>query len=142
MKELKTVILVDDDETTNLLNEFFISQLDSRIKTVKITNGEDAIVYLEHNKAKKLGPCLLLLDIDMPLMDGWEFLEEYELRFKTEFKEKIHIVITSALKSPEITKRGQSNSNVAGIIQKPLSDLKLRMLIQRLFITTDVDILK
>lgn len=139
MKELKTVLLVDDDETTNFLNKFFISQLDSRINVVTVNNGKEAIDYIENQKDTDFGPCLLILDTNMPIMNGWEFLEHYESQFGLEVKNKITVIMVTALESDEVIQEAMSKPNVADTVQKPLSDLKFRMLINKHFMSFKID---
>lgn len=133
MKELKTVMLIDDDETTNFLNSYFISQLDTRIKIITMHNGKEAMDYLEANKYKSFGPCLIILDTNMPIMTGWEFLEVYEAKANTELKEQITIVMVTALESKDVVEEALAMPNVVDTVQKPLSDLKFRMLINKHF---------
>ena len=78
--KLNCILLVDDDEPTNFLNQMVIEELDIAEQIRVAQNGQEALTYL-----KKTGigdenfplPDLILLDINMPAMNGWEFLERY-----------------------------------------------------------------
>ena len=133
MKELKTVMLVDDDETTNFLNKYFVSQLDSRINIVTVHNGQEALDFIAETKINKLGPCLLILDTNMPVMDGWGFLENYEKLFDDTVKSQITVVMVTALESDDVIQQAMEKPNVVDTVQKPMSDIKFRMLIKKHF---------
>ena len=64
---------MDDDDTTNFLNALFIKQVDSSIEINVVGNGQEAIEFLTLNEKADLMPCLLILDTNMPVMNGWEF---------------------------------------------------------------------
>ncbi|MBS9463439.1 response regulator [Flagellimonas sp. HMM57] len=133
MRKLKSILLVDDDETTNFLNKFFIRQLDNDLTVNTVTNGEEAIEFLEAVPYKKHMPCLLILDTNMPIMNGWEFLDVYEKKFDKDFKKNVIIVMLTALDTEAVTAMAMSNPNVTDTAQKPLSDLKFRVLINKYF---------
>ena len=126
-----TILLVDDDETTNLLNKYFAEAIDDSIDVVTATNGIEALKFLENNDIQAIGPCYIILDIMMPKMNGWEFLAEYENRFDTAFKENITISILTGLDSDKIANQAKKNPMVRDTIQKPLSDEKFRFLLAK-----------
>lgn len=124
-----TILLVDDDDTTNLLNKFFAESIDSSIDVVTATNGKEALTFLEDNDIEAIGPCFIVLDVLMPIMDGWEFLEEFKNRFDTKYKEQVTISILTGLDSERISKKAKNHPLVYNTIQKPLSDGKFKELI-------------
>lgn len=133
MGKLKSVLLVDDDDTTNFLNKFFISQVDSSLEINVVLNGKEALEFLALNGKEDLTPCLLILDTHMPIMDGWAFLDAFDKKFDAEFKERVVIVMLTALDTENVVKKALSMPNVADTAQKPLSDLKFRALINKHF---------
>nr|WP_299344348.1 response regulator [Allomuricauda sp.] len=133
MKKLKSVLLVDDDETTNFLNRFFVKQLDNDLPVNVVHNGKEAIDFLERGGQEESMPCLLILDTNMPIMNGWEFLDTFEKKFDEEFKKNVIVVMLTALDVKETTELALSNPNVTDTAQKPLSDLKFRVLINKHF---------
>lgn len=126
-----TILLVDDDETTNLLNKYFAEAIDDSIDVVTATDGIEALKFLENNDIQAIGPCYIILDIMMPKMNGWEFLAEYEHRFDTAFKENITISILTGLDSDKIANQAKKNPMVRDTVQKPLSDEKFRFLLAK-----------
>ncbi len=133
MKRLKSVLLVDDDETTNFLNRFFLRQLDDNLLVNVVSNGKEALEFLEHESETDEMPCLLVLDTNMPVMNGWEFLDAFGQKFDTDFKDNVVIVMMTALDTKETTEMAMSNPEVTDTAQKPLSDLKFKAIINKHF---------
>ena len=72
------ILLVDDDDTTNYLNERLLKEMQVARQILVLKNGQEAIDYLKKaDKALAKHPDLMFLDIKMPVMDGFSFLEEY-----------------------------------------------------------------
>ncbi|NQZ43630.1 MAG: response regulator [Flavobacteriaceae bacterium] len=132
MGKLQSVLLVDDDDTTNFLNKFFLSQLDSGLEVNVVANGKEAMEFLLLN-GSEITPCLLILDTNMPIMNGWEFLDAYEAKIDAGIKKKVVIVMLTALDTENIVAKAMAAPNVADTAQKPLSDLKFRALINKHF---------
>ncbi|MDT0607645.1 response regulator [Croceitalea rosinachiae] len=132
MGKLKTVLLVDDDDTTNFLNKFFLKQLDANLEVNVAQNGKEAIDFLILN-AVDITPCLLILDTNMPIMNGWEFLEAFENKIDEKTKKKIVIVMLTAVDTDSVVAKAMENPNVSDTSQKPLSDLIFRTLIAKHF---------
>ncbi|MEO0573588.1 MAG: response regulator [Bacteroidota bacterium] len=133
MGKLKSVLLVDDDDTTNFLNQFFIRQVDSSIEINVALNGKEALDFLVLNGNDDILPCLLILDTNMPIMNGWEFLADFDIKFNADFKKNVTIVMLTSLDIEHSIKKAIDNPNVSDTEQKPLSDLKFRALIKKHF---------
>ncbi|MFD2585536.1 two-component system response regulator [Croceitalea marina] len=129
MDILNTILLVDDDDTTNLLNKYFAEAIDDTIDVVTAVNGLEALQFLENSDIEAIGPCLIILDVMMPIMDGWEFLELFNQRFDAKFKEQVTISILTGLDANKIAKKAKENPLVQDTVEKPLSDEKFRALI-------------
>lgn len=128
---MNKVILVDDDPVVNFIH----TKLISSIYDCQIGAYTEAKSALEHLKtpegSDELMPCLLLLDINMPVMNGWSFLAEFEkLPFGGNGQCKVFI-LTSSVDRDDETKSRQFKS-VQGFLSKPLSKEKLRELMNGL----------
>lgn len=132
MKELTTVLLVDDDLTTNFLNKFFVAQLDSNLKVETANNGKEAIDFIEANKDNKIFPMMVILDTNMPECNGWQFLEFFN-KFDEVVKSQTKIIMITPYDSPESRGKALQDPNVKDTAQKPLSDIKFRALINKHF---------
>lgn len=133
MKGLNTVLLVDDDETTNFLNKFFVKQLDSELRVVTLGNGKEAIDFIASNHTNGLLPALVILDTNMPIMNGWDFLDTLNAEFDSSIKDSLKVVMLTALETEEAVSKALTHPCVTDTAQKPLSDLKFRVLMNKHF---------
>ena len=132
MKSIKNLFLVDDDEIFTFLTKRTIeeTQLVDQIKI--FSNGQDAIDFLEEAAGdKELLPEVILLDINMPILDGWGFLEEFIL-LKTSMGKKITIYVVSTSISPYDLERAKNISEVSDFIIKPITKTGLINILGRL----------
>jgi len=126
-----TILLVDDDDTTNLLNKYFAEAINATIDVVTTGNGIEALKFLEESDIKVVGPCFVVLDIFMPLMDGREFLIELENRFEDSFTENVIVIILTTDRSDDLVESFMKFNQVKDVIEKPLSELKFKALINK-----------
>ena len=118
MKQHRKVILLDDDEVAGYLHEHIVSQLDLFEKILVLSSCEDLI-----EEIKRDIPDLILLDISLPSMDGFDFLERLEM---DERCNQIPIVmITSSVRTVD-RERALKFSNVFDFVKKPLTLAKMR----------------
>lgn len=121
---LKSVLLVDDDEISNLFNQIFISKLSLSVEVDIVLNGKDALEFVTSftEPPNNLLPSLLLLDIKMPIMDGWQFLEAYHTQVPQNIKDNIIIVMLTTSEDEGDAIKAMNNPNIKEFIQKPLSE--------------------
>lgn len=125
-KKLSCVLLVDDDEPTNFLNRVTLEEANCADRIEVTQSGQAALEYLK--KAGAPGgeglpypiPNLIFLDINMPAMDGWEFLAHYNELLKTQKAEVVVVMLTTSL-NPEDAARAQTIPAISGFRCKPLS---------------------
>lgn len=138
---LKSIILTDDDEISNLLNKIFIAKLNLNTNVDIFLNGKETLDFLSQkcdfeDENFKLKPCLLLLDIKMPIMNGWEFLEIYSEKFPKHIRNQIVIVMLTTSEDEGDMIKALENSNVKEFIRKPLSEGVFKQLIDKYFTET------
>ena len=125
MNKVKTLGIVDDDKIYTFLVKQTIEET-NLVDIIKIfDNGLDAIDFLKKNADNRdTLPEIILLDLSMPIMDGWEFLEEY-LLLSPKLGREITIYIISSSISPYDIAKAKSISLVTDYIIKPVSKEKL-----------------
>lgn len=131
---LKSILLVDDDESTNFINSIFIKKLDIDVDIYKKMNGSEALDFLNSSKLNEdFFPCLIVLDINMPIMNGWEFLDQYK-NFNESLKKECIIVMTTVSEDEQDLIRASRNNDIKEYYQKPMSDEKFSQLISEYFL--------
>ncbi len=114
------VFIVDDDKLFVFLTKKTINTTNLDTQINEFSDGQDAIEYLKKNVANTESlPDIILLDLSMPIMDGWEFLDEYKA-IEPVIGKKIKLYIFSSSISPHDIERAKSISQVTDFIIKPL----------------------
>ncbi len=124
-KSIDLVMLVDDNDTDNFISKRII-EITGFSKGVEIKNsGKSALEYLEENKDEmdKL-PNIIFLDINMPIVDGFVFLYEFE-KFSAALKEKCKVIILSSSDNKRDIDKIVNNDHVVKFITKPLAEESL-----------------
>jgi len=112
-----TILLVDDDDATNYINQLIIARAGVE-QVIATENGREALLYLHENQFDNPVD-LILLDLNMPIVSGWEFLELYQQLPK---KDNTHIYIMLSTDIGLVKKEELSQYDaVKGFIEKPLS---------------------
>ncbi len=115
------VAIVDDDKIFHMMAVRLMQLTNVSDRFLTFINGREAIEYLEKNKnCESQIPDTLFLDINMPIVDGWAFLEKYDSIHASLAKEvKIYMVSSSI--DPRDTDRAKKNKHVLDYISKPVS---------------------
>ncbi len=110
--------MIDDDLDDNYFHQLIISEMGIANHIDTVGNGIEALNYLKNENS--IPPDLIFLDINMPKMNGWEFLEQYK-NLSTLQKAKVVILILSTSANPDDIKRSKEIEEVTGFESKPLS---------------------
>ena len=128
--KLTTILLVDDDEISNYITESLIAELEITRSLAVVTDGKQALEYIKAHpvvKEEEPGHILVLLDLNMPVMDGFEFMEVYQ---QQAWSEKVSIVMLTSSNNPKDMSKAK-NFHFAGYLQKPFSQNDILQLISK-----------
>jgi CheY-like chemotaxis protein len=127
--KLNCILFIDDDEPTNFLNKLIVEQSDCAHQVRVVESGQAALDYLNHDPSR---PDLIFLDINMPAMDGWEFLEHYKELPKEKKADIVLVMLTTSL-NPDDRMKTRTIREVAGFETKPLLQSDLDSLLKKYF---------
>ncbi|MET4108714.1 response regulator [Hymenobacter sp. UYP22] len=122
-----TVLLVDDDEAARYLGQRLMRPYASQVQLLLATNGQEALQVLHQLQLQPTGKVVVLLDLNMPVMDGFEFLEEYQ-HWSPEQQRAIRIIVVSSSELPADRQRAQAFG--AEFRHKPLTSASITELLQ------------
>ncbi len=129
-KKLNCILLVDDDPDDNHYHQIIINKMNIVNHIDIVTNGIEALAYLK--KENQIPPDLIFLDLNMPKMNGWEFLEQYK-NLGVAQKAKVLIVILTTSANPDDIKKAKEIQEVTGFETKPLSKEILTEILEQHF---------
>ena len=130
-RKLNCVLLVDDSDSTNYVNEKIVNRANITNKVVAKESGMDALEYLKTTCDNEY-PELIFLDINMPGMNGWEFLEAYEKLEKRNNGLLVVVMLTTSLNPDDRTKAVRLGY-VGDFINKPLNTDKVLEIYETFF---------
>ena len=132
MSKLSCILLVDDDSTTNYLNRRLLEKLAVADRVLVALNGQEALRMLAAECPETGGeatcPTLVFLDINMPLMNGFAFLEAYQQLPLARRRALVIVMLTTSV-HPRDLQRLEALP-VAGFLNKPLNPAKVQQVLQ------------
>jgi CheY-like chemotaxis protein len=130
MKTPERFILVDDDPADNIIFKLCVKKTFDKCETVIFNVPEEGLAFLESEikTLMTISPTVLFLDINMPTLSGWQFLEKYE-QIESSNKDEISIYMLSSSVDNRDIEKANSHPVVKGYIVKPLS----KQVLQNLF---------
>ncbi len=116
---IQNYIIVDDDTLNNKICSMRLRSKLGEVDIKTFSAPEEGLAYIQNEYTKIVKPTILFLDINMPTLTGWEFLDQYD-ELSEEVKEHISIYILSSSIDMHDKNRAQANKYVKGFISKPL----------------------
>jgi CheY-like chemotaxis protein len=118
---LKTIWVVDDDPIYQIIVNKIIKKSELFLSVSSFKNGKDAIDALKNAlENKETFPNVILLDINMPIMDGWEFMDEMVL-LKSQINEPLQIYIVSSSIALEDKNKAKDYPEIVAYLSKPIN---------------------
>ena len=117
-RKLKSILLIDDDEPTNFFSSLLLEDADCAENIQIAESGQRALRLLNSDVLPT--PDLIFLDINMPAMDGWEFLEKYK-QLPKEHQSKIVIIMLTTSLNPDDREKASKIKEISGFETKPLT---------------------
>ncbi|TDS12080.1 CheY-like chemotaxis protein [Maribacter caenipelagi] len=117
---IENILLVDDSRAVSFVYDYTIKRIDAKINTVIKTNGLNAFEYLRQlNYNSQDPPNIIILDINMPVMNGWGFMEHYD-KLPLHFKQQSMVIIGSSSSNIDDIQMAKENENVHDYLIKPI----------------------
>ena len=134
MSAIRCTLLVDDDPTTNYLNRKLLQRLAVTAQVREALNGQEALSLLANSCTPPDAPAcptLIFLDVNMPVMDGFAFLETYQQLPLAQQRATVIVMLTTSLHPADVQRAGQLP--VAGFLTKPLTEEKVAQVVTDYF---------
>ncbi|WP_209402054.1 response regulator [Pseudozobellia sp. WGM2] len=129
MKENVNICIIDDDDIYQFTMTAALNNLKKIDKITTFLDGAQALDFITDNlKNKEELPDVVFLDINMPIMDGFQFMEEY-VKIKPNVDKEISIYMVSSSVDPKDIARCRKIEGISDYIVKPIKEHKLKALI-------------
>ncbi len=124
------IMVIDDDEIFQFTAKKTLQLLGIRNTVVSFTSSREALAHLnQHMAVPQELPDYVFLDINMPVMDGWLFMEELK-KIKGTLAKLPQVYIVSSSIDPRDMQRAADNADIAGYVEKPISPDRYREILQ------------
>lgn len=124
---INRVFCIDDDQITLTLCDLVIKKAAFADEVLVAKNGKDGLAFFseyfanrKNNNSKDEAPLIIFLDLNMPVMNGWDFLEDYLMKYSDRIPQT-KVVILSSTVNPEDFSRANQYEIVIDFINKPLT---------------------
>lgn len=111
------VLIVDDDDVVIFLHQTILDMCGLSSDPITAINGKEALEYITRNQNNNF-QYLIFLDINMPVMNGWELLDEIKRNL---FSEEVFVVVVTSSIYPKDKEKSIKYRNVIDFLEKPLS---------------------
>lgn len=136
-QKLNSILLIDDDHATNFIHQFAIKKTRCTENIIVVENGLEALEYLQSIENKHSPqPNIIFLDINMPIMNGWQFLEEYQKLNINKPGNIVLIMLTTSL-NPDDLMKAKTFPAINGYRHKPLTADMIEGIIEEFFVDVE-----
>lgn len=137
IKDLDCVLLIDDDRPTNFLHKKIIERTGIAVEVQSLTSASEALEFLtgtgKYEDMPQLNrPGIIFLDINMPGMNGWEFMDAYHQLTESQRARIVVIMLTTSLNADD-RERAMQDKDIATFYHKPLRSEMVMELVNQYF---------
>ena len=118
--KLRCVMLVDDNPDDNYFHQRVIGKYDRSLKVISMESASEAMAFLKSNPQREIHPDLIFLDVNIPGMNGWEFLDAFN-NLDAEIREKSVVVLLTTSEDQQISSREKPRKFLTDFKSKPLT---------------------
>jgi len=131
--KLKRVLLIDDDYITNVLHKIILQDADVAQQIDTVESVQEALTLLDATQVTPSAtPELIFLDLNMPGLDGWDFMKEYQKRNERSPSSSVIVILTTSA-NPDDNRRANQNQAVAEFRNKPLTNEMIEEIVRKYF---------
>ena len=117
---LKRILLFDDDAGNNLISKIFLRKIFPSVETIAFADPEKGLEYIANEYTDSPAQTIILLDINMPHLSGWDVVERFA-NFDDQVKKHFTIYILSSSINPDDKRRAEDTPLIDHFIEKPLT---------------------
>ena len=131
-KPLSNIIFVDDDPTSNYIHNLVIKKLEIKVNTYFFLNVDDAFNFLLNRELQEnvIANDIIFIDINMPVKDGWDFIQELEENVAKNEQKKIIIMMSSVINKNDAD-RIKEHTMIDDFMLKPFSEEMLKKIFNK-----------
>lgn len=132
-KKLNSILLVDDDKDCNFFHERLIKKMEYAKEVYIVNNGREAIEFLKSSiNGEHPHPDIIFLDINMPVMNGWEFADEYQ-KLSENQKAKVMLIMLTTSLNPDDVEQAKKYKDIKGYKNKYLDKETMEEILKEFF---------
>jgi len=131
LKKLGSVLLIDDDDVVNTLHSIVLRQSGLVENIRSVMSGNEGLRVLSAYEKENYWPSIIFVDINMPGMNGWEFIENFKEKFSA-YKQKCMICLLSSSLDPRDKEKASKSDLVDFYFSKPLSIDAVRTICEKI----------
>ena len=120
IENLQRIILIDDDAGNNTVSRIFLKRVVIETEIVAFTDPEEGLSYIASEYAQSPVTTILLLDINMPVLSGWDVLESFE-QLPESIKKYFTVYILTSSINMDDKQRASAHPRVSAYIEKPMT---------------------
>lgn len=122
---IRKVLCIDDDQITLVLCDLVIKKANFAGEVITAKNGKEGLAWFSsYFKTKPLAgdpPKVIFLDLNMPVMNGWDFLEDYLMKYSDRLPDTKVVILSSTVNPEDFNRANRYNGVVIDFINKPLT---------------------